>query len=55
MARRTVVSTASGTSSRNCRGDGAGLASRLAITAIRVEPRNGASPTSISNSTQPRL
>jgi hypothetical protein len=55
MAFRTAASTASGTSSRAERGDGAGELSRLAITAVRVDPRNGASPTSISYSTHPRL
>ena len=55
IALRTVASTASGTSSRKARGEGDGLLSRLAITAMSVEPRNGGSPASISNSTQPRL
>ena len=35
--------------------EGTGEVSRLAMTAVRVEPRNGGSPTSISNRTQPRL
>ena len=48
MAFRTAVSTASGTSSRCFRAEGTGVLSRLAMMAMRVEPRNGGSPTSIS-------
>ena len=55
IAFRTAESTASGTSSRDARGEGAGELRRFAMTAVSVEPRNGGSPASISKSTQPRL
>ncbi len=54
IAFRTAASTTSGTSSRNDRAEGTGEVNRLAMIAVSVAPLNGAAPTSISKSTQPR-